>query len=209
MLRRSLLSAPFDIVLFDLGGVLVDFGGVAAMKELSGITDDDELWHRWLTCRWVREFERGGCSPDEFAAGVVADWELPITPAEYVESFAGWLGGPLPGAEALVTETKAVVITGCLSNTNALHWERSFSQWSVIGALEYLFLSYELGAVKPDREVFDRVAAQLDARRDRILFLDDNLVNVEGAREAGFHSDRAKGVDEARAVLVREGVLPG
>ena len=54
------MSAPFDVVLFDLGGVLVDFGGVQAMKELSGITDDDELWHRWLTCRWVREFERGG-----------------------------------------------------------------------------------------------------------------------------------------------------
>ena len=212
LLRRSLLNsdpAPFDVVLFDLGGVLVDFGGVEAMKELSGITDDDELWHRWLTCRWVREFERGGCSPDEFAAGVVADWELAITPAEYIESFANWLGGPLPGAADLVAETKAVVTTGCLSNTNALHWDRSFSQWSVIDALEHRFLSFELGAVKPDLEVFDRVAEQLDAPRDRILFLDDNLVNVEGAREAGFRSDRAKGVDEARAVLVREGVLAG
>jgi FMN phosphatase YigB (HAD superfamily) len=203
------LIAPFDVVLFDLGGVLVDFGGVEAMKELSGITDDDELWHRWLTCGWVREFERGGCSPEEFAAGVVADWELDITPAEYLESFAGWLGGPLPGAEALVADTRAVVTTGCLSNTNALHWTRSFSQWSVIGAIEHRFLSYELGAVKPDREIFDLVAARLDAPRERILFLDDNLVNVEGAREAGFRSERAKGVDEARAVLVRAGVLTG
>ena len=210
VLRRSLLSGaspPFDVVLFDLGGVLVDFGGVEAMKELSGITDDDELWHRWLTCRWVREFERGGCSPDEFAAGVVADWELAITPAEYIESFASWLGGPLPGAVELVAETKAVVTTGCLSNTNALHWARSFSQWAVIDALEHRFLSYELGAVKPDRDVFDRVADRLDAPRDRILFLDDNLVNVEGAREAGFRSERAKGVDEARAVLEAAGVL--
>ena len=41
----------------------------------------------------------------------------------------------------------------------------------------------------------------------RILFLDDNLVNVEGAREAGFVSFRAQGVAEARAVLVREGLL--
>ena len=29
LLRRTVLSAPFDAVLFDLGGVLVDFGGVA------------------------------------------------------------------------------------------------------------------------------------------------------------------------------------
>jgi putative hydrolase of the HAD superfamily len=212
LLRRPVLSGPdsgIDVVLFDLGGVLVDFGGVEAMKQLSGITDDDELWHRWLTCRWVREFERGGCTPEEFAAGVVADWELSIAPDAYLEQFAGWLGGPLPGAVELVDATNAVVVTGCLSNTNALHWDRHFLQWQVIHALEHRFLSFELGAVKPDREVFDRVAAQLDAPRERILFLDDNLVNVEGARQAGFRSDRTKGVDEARAVLVRDGVLAG
>ena len=37
-----------DVVLFDLGGVLIDFGGVGPMKELSGITGDEELWRRWL-----------------------------------------------------------------------------------------------------------------------------------------------------------------
>ncbi len=42
----------------------------------------------------------------------------------------------------------------------------------------------------------------------RVLFLDDNLVNVEGAREAGFVSFRAQGVAEARAVLITERVLP-
>jgi putative hydrolase of the HAD superfamily len=204
-----LSGADIDVVLFDLGGVLVDFGGVQAMKDLAGITDDDELWHRWLTCRWVREFERGGCTPEEFAAGVVSDWELPITADAYLENFAGWLGGPLPGAAALVDATNAVVTTGCLSNTNALHWDRHFLQWEVIHQLEHRFLSFELGAVKPDREVFDRVAARLPFARDRVLFLDDNLVNVEGAREAGFRSDRAKGVDEARVVLVQAGVLAG
>ena len=171
------------VVLFDLGGVLVDFGGVDAMKQLSGITDDDELWHRWLTCRSVREFERGGCSPEEFAAGVVADWELSISGAEYLESFAGWLGGPLPGARELVDETRAVVTTGCLSNTNALHWDRTFSQWPVIEALEHRFLSYELGRRwSPTARSSTSSPPGLEhASRARILFLDDNLVNVEGA----------------------------
>ena len=61
--------------------------------------------------------------------------------------------------------------------------------------------------MKPDREIFDRVADRLDAPRERVLFLDDNLVNVEGAREAGFRAERAKGVDKARAALVAAGVL--
>jgi len=60
----------YDIVLFDLGGVLVRLGGVDAMRVLSGIDGEDEIWRRWLTSRWVRDFERGRCSPDAFAEGL-------------------------------------------------------------------------------------------------------------------------------------------
>src|SRR5271163_2913814 len=62
---------PVELVLFDLGGVLLDPGGVAPMRELTGIASDEDLWARWLSCRWVRRFEAGHCTPEEFAAGVV------------------------------------------------------------------------------------------------------------------------------------------
>ena len=84
------------MVLFDLGGVLIELGGVAAMRELTGIESDDELWRRWLGCRWVRSYERGrvlarrvrgGCGrrlgPDRRARGLsrrlrrVADRPVP------------------------------------------------------------------------------------------------------------------------------------
>ena len=200
-------GAEIDIVLFDLGGVLIEFGGVDPMKVLAGIEDDDELWHRWLTCRWVREFERGRCGGETFAAGVVHDWNLTVTPAEFLESFAGWAAGVWPGAEALVAEVRARVPAGCLSNTNSLHWERNFARWPILGAFDYSFLSHELGVLKPDREVFDRVAAQLPAPPERVLFLDDNRLNVDGAIDAGFRAARVSGVDEARAALVAANVL--
>ena len=200
-------TGAIDVVLFDLGGVLIDFGGVPAMKELSGITDDDELWRRWLTCRWVRSFERGGCSADEFAAGVVGDWDLALTPAEYLASFASWVGGPLPGAEALLAEVRTVVPAGCLSNTNALHWDQQFTKWPILDGFDFRFLSFELGSVKPDRELFEQVAGMMDAPPERVLFLDDNVINVEGARAAGFVSYVARGVEEATDALLSAGVL--
>ena len=200
-------GAEIELVLFDLGGVLVEFGGVDPMMELSGIDDDEELWRRWLTCRWVREYERGRCDANAFAAGVVEDWKLTIAPAEFLESFAGWAAGVWPGAEVLVAEVRARVPTGCLSNTNALHWDRNFARWPILGAFDYSFLSHELGALKPDREVYERVAAQLPVARDRVLFLDDNALNVDGAIEAGFRATRVRGVDEARAALVDASVL--
>jgi putative hydrolase of the HAD superfamily len=198
---------PIDVVLFDLGGVLVDFGGVAPMKELARIEDDDELWRRWLTCPWVRTFERGGCSPEDFAAGVVREWDLPVAPEDFLAAFLSWPGAPLPGADALLGDVQLTVAVGCLSNTNALHWNHHSTRWPLLGAFDFRFLSFELGIVKPDREVFERVAGLLPAPPDRVLFLDDNAVNVDGAASAGFVARRVRGVGEARQALVAARVL--
>jgi HAD superfamily hydrolase (TIGR01509 family) len=200
-------APPIELVLFDLGGVLVDFGGVESMKAMAGIESDDELWERWLTCRWVRKFERGHCSPDQFAAGMVEDWQLALSPNEYVQAFSSWIGGTLPGAHELVVEVRQLVPIGCLSNTNQIHWEAHFSQWPLVTELDHRFLSFEVGAVKPDREVFALVAAATGVRPERTFFLDDNQLNVDGASAFGFRSVRVKGVDEARRALVEAGLL--
>ncbi len=196
-----------DIVLFDLGGVLIDPGGVEPMRVLSGLANDEELWQRWLTCRWVRAFERGSCSPEDFAAGLVADWKLEITAEDFLADFVGWPHPLLAGAAELVSATGAARPIGCLSNTNALQWEANCSQWPLLHDLKFTFLSFELGMVKPDAEIFEAVAAGLPAPRDRVLFLDDNTMNVDAATEAGFQAARAQGVDEARRALTRFRIL--
>jgi HAD superfamily hydrolase (TIGR01509 family) len=196
-------------VLFDLGGVLIDPGGVGPMRELSGIGSDDELWARWLSCRWVRLFEAGRCTPEEFAAGVVGDWELDLEPAAFLEEFGRWPGAPEPGALELVTDVMEAVPVGFLSNMNSFQWAANYEAIPLTEAFAYRFLSFELGMVKPDRAVFDAVAARLPVPRDRVLFLDDNAVNVDAAEEAGFRAEHVRGVDAARKTLVSAGVLGG
>jgi len=198
-----------DIVLFDLGGVLMDFGGLGPMKELAGIETDDEMWRRWLTCEWVRIFERGECTAAEFAVGIVRDWPLPITAEVFLDSFETWPLETNPGAEELVASVRAKMPTGCLSNTNAAHWGRSSGNEPLLDGFDFQFLSFELGIVKPDREIFDRVAELLPAPAHNVLFLDDNVLNVEGALDAGFVARHVRGVAEARAALVEVGVLSG
>lgn len=195
-------AGGIDVVLFDLGGVLVDVGGVGPMRKLSNVDSDEELWRRWLTCPWVRRFERGHCSAEDFAAGVVAEWDLAVTPEAFLDAFGSWLRGPLPGAAELVSALRRSVTTGCLSNTNAVHWELHFSQWAIVDAFDFRFLSFELGMVKPDRELFDRVAAHLSVSKGRVLFLDDNTLNIEGAADAGFIALQVRGVEETRNALV-------
>lgn len=201
------MAGPVDLVLFDLGGVLIELSGVRAMLELTGIKSEDELWRRWLTCGWVRRFESGGCSETEFAAGVVADWQLQLSPAEFLEAFRAWPIGPLPGAAELVACTRASVATGCFSNTNALHWHDHIAAWPLADLFDYRFLSFELGVLKPDVTAFAQVASMLDVPAEQVLFIDDNALNVASAVAAGFQAVRAAGVAEVRQCLAEAAVL--
>ena len=82
-------------VLFDLGGVLVELGGVDYFGQLIGERDEAEIWRRWLTSHWVRSFERGRCTRKEFARGMVKENTLDITPETFLEVFESCLD-PLP-----------------------------------------------------------------------------------------------------------------
>jgi putative hydrolase of the HAD superfamily len=64
-----------------------------------------------------------------------------------------------------------------------------------------LYFSHEMGHVKPDRAAFDHVVTTLDCAPEHILFLDDNQINVDGARAAGLVAERAVGVEAARSIL--------
>lgn len=194
-------NRTIDAVVFDLGGVLAQVSGVATMRELSRLDSDEEMWRRWLACRWVRDFERGRCSSESFAAGVVADWELTIEPAEFLTLFSGWVDKPYDGAGELVEEVADQCTVACLSNMNPIHWDSTISVWPLIDRLDHTFLSHRLGMVKPDREIYDHVIETLGFPADRILFVDDNQPNVDGAIDAGLQAALVRGVDQAREVV--------
>jgi len=197
---------PPDFVLFDLGGVLVELRGVPAMAELSGIDDELELWRMWLECRWVRTFEAGQCGPDAFARGVVDDWGLAVGPDEFLQIFTSWPVGPMAGAEDLVRTTAATAAVGCFSNTNVLHWDGNAERWPLMERFGLRFLSHRMGLVKPDAEAFEQVVDALPVPTDRVLYLDDNAVNVDAARSVGMRSEHVNGVDEARVAIVAAGL---
>ncbi len=198
---------PIEFVLFDLGGVLIELSSIQSMSRFFGDAPEEEVWGRWLACPWVRRFERGQCGADEFARGMVETWSMEVSPEVFLEAFIRWPQGLMPGARELARAARSRVTIGCLSNTNALHAERHASEEAVYDLFDHRFLSHEIGLVKPDRDIFDHVLAELACAPNRVLFLDDNQINVEGARAAGFRAERARGLAEARAALARHGIV--
>jgi glucose-1-phosphatase len=197
----------FDVVLFDLGGVLIELGGEALMSRWSGGTPVEELWRRWLTSPSVRDFESGRIDAETFASLAVSEFGLPVGAGEFLEAFGGWPTGMMPGALDLVRATRASGPVGFFTNSNALHWERFEREWRLPEAFDHPFSSHLIGALKPDREAYEHVLAAMGCDAARVLFLDDNQINVDGARRAGLVAHHVRGVTEARGCLERLGVV--
>ncbi|MDG2305337.1 MAG: HAD family phosphatase [Candidatus Binatia bacterium] len=201
------MANPYEVVLFDLGGVVIELSGVPIWQSWTGAGDEAEVWERWLRSTAVRRFESGRAGAAEFAREIVAEFGLAIGPDEFVREFTSWPKGVYPGVREMIAEARSRVRVGCLSNCNELHWPRFLHEMRLHDAFDECFSSHELGALKPDREVFDLVVSKLGCVPDRVLFLDDNQINVDGAVAAGLHARVVKGPDAVRGVLGEYGLL--
>jgi HAD superfamily hydrolase (TIGR01509 family) len=199
---------PFDVILFDLGGVLIELAGIDRMLELCNHAfSADELWARWLASDGVRRFESGRASPDEFGAAMLDEFGMSIAAAQFLEEFTAWPKGVFPGSFELLQQLSTSYRLACLSNTNALHWPRVCDEMGLARYFESSFASHLVGMLKPDAEIFQHVVEQLGCPPARILFLDDNQLNVASAHAAGMVARRVAGLADVRTALAEVGVL--
>lgn len=187
-------------VLFDMGGIIVQLDALENVLGPSSLTSD-EIWNGWILSDAVQQFERGQCSVEHFATSIVDELSLHGTAAEFIDRFTRFPQGLYPGAVAMVASVPPAVITGVLSNTSGLHWDHQIDAEVVRGLFQRRYLSYELGLAKPERDIFDFAVADLGIPAAEVLFIDDNQINVDGARAAGLSSGLAKGPEQAAQVL--------
>jgi glucose-1-phosphatase len=205
-LRKPLRAVSAGkVVMFDLGGVLVENTGATGLAAmLPAPVEPGELWRRWLGSPAVRSFERGLIAPEEFAAAFIAEWGLELEPAAFLAAFAGWPRGLYDGVEALLRELRGRYRLACLSNTNALHWRRLTRLQTLLDAC---FVSHETGFVKPDREAFAHALARLGAAPQDVYFFDDLRQNVDAARAIGINSYRVASFSDIEPILRGERLL--
>jgi putative hydrolase of the HAD superfamily len=203
-------AAPSDIriLLFDVGGVLVELSGVDTMLEWLGRkVTIEELWRMWLRSQPVRRFETGRITASEFAAGVISEFGLPVEPQQFLEAFIGWPSGLYPGTLDMLTRIPRSYHRALLSNSNALHWPRVLNDLKLGAAFDSHFVSHLTGRIKPDSDAFEHVVNCLGCPAAEVLFLDDNMLNVRAAQGFGMQAIRVQGAMEAQKALTDLGII--
>jgi len=201
-------SEKITVLLFDLGGVLVELNGPPVRPEWRANELSTDSWLHWMSSQAVRQFESGEIGPDCFATRLVDEFDLLISEKEFMRHFVNWLAGLYEDTQSLLKAVRPYYQLGVFSNTNEIHWPRMMDEMRLAGYFDYYFASFEIGLLKPDKIAFEYVIRQIDVPADEILFLDDNQKNIDAARTCGMQAAQVKGAVEARKLIEASGLLP-
>src|SRR5262245_2000183 len=172
-----------EVLIFDLGGVLIDFSAFEDLRPLlRKDMQPEEIRQRWISCPHIQLFEIGRLTSSEFAERFVRDWDVIVSPDQFLVEFRSWTRGFAPGARSLLTALRNNYRLAALSNSNAAHWDCNVSEHGLLDLFDSAFSSHELGWHKPDPRIYTEALKRLGIRANNSGFFDDTLPNVESDR---------------------------
>lgn len=185
-------------IVFDLGGVIFDLdrdGAVRAFQRL-GLADADVRLDKYHQRGIFQQLEEGCITPDQFKAELETLCGRSLTHAEVQSGWMGYVGGPVDARkldyiDRLRQRGFQVML---LSNTNPYiqRWAQSdaFTPWgrSLDTYMDRLFLSFEMGVMKPDPRIFHMMLDAAALVPSETLFIDDGQANVDAARSIGIQA---------------------
>lgn len=179
------------VLLFDLGGVLIDIDfdrALRAWQPLSRLSLD-ELKRRFRHDEAYERHERGEITSAQYFDHAAAQLELDADPARIEAGWNAILVAQIDETLALIRAVRSRIPCHAFTNTNAVHHARYPQMFPAVPAcLDSTFTSYQIGSRKPERRAFEHVVQALGVPASSILFFDDALSNVEGARQAGLQA---------------------
>ena len=195
-----------DCLLFDLGGVLVEFNDGFKVLDWADLSPES-FFERWIASPTVREFEAGLISTGQFAEGVVNEFQLPVSKQEFLLTFKSLPKGLFKGTQDLINQLRVDYRIACISNTNQLHWPMLRDDFQIGELMDECFISCLTGLLKPDREAYEFVLNTMNCSANQVVFFDDNPVNVVGAVECGLHAYQVEGLPGLKVKLGQLGML--
>ena len=201
---------PFDVILFDVGGVLLTNG--------------------WDHCERAQVLERFHLDVAEFEARNTkpyAAWEagaIPVEsyldatvfyeprsfhPDEFLAAICAQSKPLADGALGILGELAAAnqCLLGALNNEARETNQYRFDRFGLSKLFKVALSSCYLGLRKPDAAIYKRALDMLGRPPERILFIDDRAGNVAAAQAQGMNAIQFESAEALRCKLVSLGAL--
>ena len=196
-------------VVFDLGGVLIDWDPRHLYRKL--LADEaavEEFLATVCTPEWNAEQDRGR----PFAEGVAELVERhPVHVAAitaYHERWTEMLGGDIGGTVELLAELRATgVPLYALTNWSAETFGIARERFQFLSWFDGVLVSGEERMTKPDPAIFQLLLDRFGLDPQATFYVDDSPANVAAASELGLDAVRFTGPERLRRDLEARGLL--
>jgi FMN phosphatase YigB (HAD superfamily) len=184
-------------IIFDLGGVIINLDNRRTEEAFTalGIKNFRDYFGHGFAASFFSDYEIGKISDQEFIGSIRQLGGLSQVPDQtIIESWNALLLDFPADRIRLLRELRKTYRLFLFSNTNALHlaalrqiWSGSFAgEGSLDDYFEKTYYSHLMGMRKPDPGSFGVILKENNLKGQETLFVDDAIVNVEGAEQAGL-----------------------
>ncbi len=199
-----------QVLLFDLGGVVIDFDLDLALQSWAShsLLPLEDIRRLFTMDEAYQKHERGQMEAQtyfDYLRGI-----LKIRADDKV-MMAGWNSiylGVIAQSLDLIRCVNKKIPCYAFTNTNAAHqaaWMEKYPE--VVEVFQHIFVSSEMGLRKPERAAFEAVAEATGISATSTLFFDDSPENVTGAKASGLHAVHVREPADIRIALGAIGLL--
>ncbi|NWG03205.1 MAG: HAD-IA family hydrolase [Syntrophaceae bacterium] len=182
-----------EVILFDLGNVVLPFNHYPIAEKLSRWTQNKEFQDPQKIFSFLFDFQKGiindfdigKLSPQEFFHTIQKHLDLSIP---YEEFILIWNDIFIEDHEVsqIILSLKGKWRLGLLSNTDPLHFHYILSTFPILQTFDRRILSYEVGFKKPAFEIYQKAIQWASVNPEKILLIDDIKKYVEVAISLGM-----------------------
>lgn len=197
------------IIVFDLGGVLIDWNPRHLYRKL--FTDEATMeWFLGEVCSsaWNAQQDAGRSFAEAIEEAAARHPACRSLIEAYFERWEEMLAGPIEGAVAIFEQLTAA---GCevhaLTNWSSETFPIARQRFAFLERFESILVSGEVGMIKPDPRIFDLLLERIGSTPPQCLYIDDNAENVAAAELVGFDVVRFHDADQLRVELGRRARL--
>jgi len=198
----------YDVIIFDLGRVVVDFDynmPAEKIKRRFGL-DKRKIHDLFFDSRITRLHDEGRLSSREFYDRVKKMLDIDMSFSEFKKCWNDiFFENKQVGK--LVRRLKKIYKVYLLSNTNKLHFDFIKKKFSIIKQFDKLILSYKIGKIKPHPAIYKYALRLANCSPQGAIYIDDRPELVEGARRLGINTILFKNISALKKELRSLGVL--
>jgi putative hydrolase of the HAD superfamily len=184
-------------IIFDLGGVFLEINYQLTQKAFEdlGVAHFKKLFTQHYSSDVFELLETGKISPSSFYDAFRKEAAVPLSDAAIEKAWNAMLGGFPKERLDWLKQIKNKYKIFLFSNTNQIHYdaylkiyEKTFGSSDFNNQFIHAYYSHELGLRKPTVESFQFILNEQNLVAANTLFIDDTLINIEGAQKAGLQT---------------------